>query len=170
MALSDAKRNDSQAGFETALGAVLAALAGINIVSGPGMLDYETTISLEKLLIDDEICGLAYRLLAGIAQRDEPIAAPLFETIDPEAKFLVHEHTRLWYRREHSLARLADRDTYETWAAAGAKTMADRARSEVKRMLAEPQAGRAEEGLAAELRRIMNDEAARCGLPPLPPV
>ena len=83
MALSDAKVNDAQAGFETGLGAVLGALAGINVISGPGMLDFESTQSLEKLVIDDEICAMAYRLLDGIAQRDDPIALGLFEGFTP---------------------------------------------------------------------------------------
>ena len=55
MALSDAKTPDAQAGYESGIGAVLAALAGVNVVSGPGMLNYESSISFEKLVIDDEI-------------------------------------------------------------------------------------------------------------------
>ncbi|MFX1508481.1 MAG: trimethylamine methyltransferase family protein, partial [Promethearchaeota archaeon] len=39
MSLSDSKVPDSQAGFEAGMGALLAGLAGINMVSGPGMLD-----------------------------------------------------------------------------------------------------------------------------------
>ena len=46
--LSDAKCVDAQAGLETGIGAVLAALAGINVVSGGGMMDYETCQSLTK--------------------------------------------------------------------------------------------------------------------------
>ena len=59
IALSDAKALDAQAGLETGIGAVLAALSGINSVSGPGMLDFESCQSLEKLVVDDEICGMA---------------------------------------------------------------------------------------------------------------
>ncbi|MCK4371773.1 MAG: trimethylamine methyltransferase family protein, partial [candidate division Zixibacteria bacterium] len=47
--LSDAKLLDAQAGFETSMGATLAALSGINNISGPGMLDFESCFSLEKL-------------------------------------------------------------------------------------------------------------------------
>ncbi len=54
---SDAKRFDAQAGFETAMGATLAALSGINSISGPGMLDFSSCFSLEKLVLDNEICG-----------------------------------------------------------------------------------------------------------------
>ncbi|MCS7316168.1 MAG: trimethylamine methyltransferase family protein, partial [Bryobacteraceae bacterium] len=66
VALSDAKQLDAQAGLESGMGAVLATLAGINSVSGPGMLDFESCQSLEKLVLDNEICGMCYRLGRGI--------------------------------------------------------------------------------------------------------
>ena len=37
--------------------AMLAALAGVNSVSGPGMLDFVLTFSLPKLVFDNEVCG-----------------------------------------------------------------------------------------------------------------
>jgi len=61
--LSDAKILDAQAGLETAMGATLAALSGINNISGPGMLDFESCFSLEKLVLDNEICGMTLRLV-----------------------------------------------------------------------------------------------------------
>src|SRR5512136_761402 len=38
LGLSDSKTLDAQSGFETSTGTILGALAGINVVSGPGML------------------------------------------------------------------------------------------------------------------------------------
>ncbi len=38
--LSDSKLLDAQAGLETGMGATLAALTGINSISGPGMMDF----------------------------------------------------------------------------------------------------------------------------------
>ena len=69
MALSDSKSVDYQAGMETAMGAIVAAVSGVNNISGPGMLDFESCQSLEKLVLDNEICGMAQRLAAGIASR-----------------------------------------------------------------------------------------------------
>jgi trimethylamine---corrinoid protein Co-methyltransferase len=170
MALSDSKIIDSQAGFETGMGAVLAALAGINVVSGPGMLDFESAQSPEKLVIDDEICGMAYRLVEGIAQREEPLALHLFESFGPESEFLTLSHTRTWYRKEHLFPRLADRNTHEAWAAEGRKSQADRARERVAEILAKTPPALPEDGLAAELRRIMSADASRNGVERLPPM
>ncbi len=168
MALSDSKVNDSQAGLETGIGAVLAALAGINVVSGPGMLDFESCQSLEKLLIDHEICGLAYRLIDGIAQRDEPLALSLFESIGKGMQFLTLPHTRKWYRIEHTLASLTERETYDGWVAAGRKTMADRAAERVERLLQENPPAFPEESVVEGEKRIMLAEARKAGLERLP--
>ncbi len=65
MGLSDAKTVDFQAGMESAMGVTIAALSGINNVSGPGMLDFESCQSLEKLVLDHEICGSVLRLARG---------------------------------------------------------------------------------------------------------
>src|SRR3989442_5479354 len=74
MGLSDSKLVDAQAGYETGVGVMFAALAGVNIVSGVGILDFITCQSLEKLVIDNELCGMAYRLIDGIRHRHEKMA------------------------------------------------------------------------------------------------
>ncbi len=170
MSLSDAKVNDSQSGLETGLGAVLAGLAGINVVSGPGMLNFESCQSLEKLVIDNETCGMVYRLLEGIVQREQPLAKHLFEAIIRGGEFLTLPHTRQWFRKEHVYPRLADRDTYDAWVAAGRKTMNDRAHDEVERLLASRPPDAPAPEVAAELKKIMQAEAARYGLSRLPQV
>jgi trimethylamine--corrinoid protein Co-methyltransferase len=170
MGLSDSKINDSQAGLESGIGAVLAALAGVNVVSGAGMMNFESSQSLEKLVIDDEICGMAYRLISGISQRDEPLALPLFENIRPETQFLTMPHTRKWYRLEHTFPALADRDTYDAWASLGKKTMADRAFDEVQRILGQTTPPLVDEKLQKELRKIMAADAKQNGAEKLPEI
>jgi len=168
MALSDAKVNDPQAGFETALGAVLGALAGVNVISGPGMLDFESAQSLEKLVIDDGICAMVYRLLDGIAQREDPIALDKFEGFTPETKLLAHPHTRQWYRKEHILAGLADRDPYEAWVTAGRTSIVDKAHTDVARRLEKYVPPPLGADVRGELDRIMAAYARAAGIDRLP--
>jgi len=168
MALSDAKVNDAQSGIETAMGAVLAALSGINVISGPGMLDFESCQSLEKLVIDDEICGMAYRLVAGVAQREEPIALDKFEGFKPDFQFLSHPHTRRWYRKEHILPKLMDRDPYEAWVMAGRTTALDKAHKEVEKRLGQPPLSPLPEGARKDLEKIMAGYARSQGFGALP--
>ena len=168
MGLSDAKVNDAQAGLETGIGAVLAALAGINVVSGPGMLNFESAQSLEKLVIDNEVCGMAYRLIEGISQRDEPLALGLFKDFEQGTQFLTMPHTRQWYRKEHIFPSITDRETYEAWVSLGKKSMADRASEEAAKLLRESPASFPDEAILRELGKIMKCEAKNAGLTDLP--
>lgn len=136
LGLSDAKRADYQAGHESGVGAVLAALAGINMVSGAGALDFILTQSLEKLILDHEACGMALRLTRGITRRDVDLAE-LFADLVRRGEFLSHPHTRRHWREELSLpSAVIDRATYGDWEAAGARSAEERAREELKRLLA----------------------------------
>jgi len=168
LALSDAKGPDYQAGLESGTGAVLAALAGINLVSGPGILDYILTQSLEKLVLDHEACAMALRVARGMAQRGDD-AAELIAELVQRGEFLSHEHTRRHWREELSVpSAVIDRLTYGDWEAAGARTALDRARAEVERLLAREPEPHLPAEAAAALRRIMTGEARRFGMDELP--
>jgi trimethylamine--corrinoid protein Co-methyltransferase len=170
MGLSDAKINDSQAGLETGIGAVLAVLAGINVISGPGMLDFESCQSLEKLVIDNEICGMALRLAKGVEQRDDPLALPLFEGFSLGTQFLTMAHTRRWYRDEHLFPEIIDRDTYDAWTGAGGQDMAQRANQRVEELLEKTPAAVADKDLRSRLHAIIRADAERSGAGSLPEV
>lgn len=170
MALSDSKLNDAQAGIETGIGAILAALSGINIISGPGMLNFESCQSLEKLVIDNEICRMAYRLVDGICQRDEPIAKDLLEGLEENSQFLSMPHTRKWYRLEHSFPKIIDRDTYDYWVSLGKKSMSERAREEVARLLRKNPPQLPDQEVKKQLRQIMLKDAQDNGISSLPEI
>ncbi len=63
---TDSKFVDAQAGAESARSAMLGALAGINMISGAGMLESLACFSVEKLVIDAESIASAQRLVRGI--------------------------------------------------------------------------------------------------------
>ena len=100
MGLSDSKYLDYQAGFESGIGLVLAALSGINMVSGAGMMNFESLHSMEKLVIDNEICGIAYRLVKGIEQREETMAFYTLRDCIETGEFITHPSTLKWFRDE----------------------------------------------------------------------
>ncbi len=155
MGLSDSKCVDAQAGIESGIGIILSALAGINVVSGAGMLDFENCQSLEKLVIDNDICGMAYRLISGIVQRDEPIALNLFLEIGEEANFLTSPHTKKWYRLEHSFPSLIERGSYEQWKLSGNKEIWKRANEKVKDILSMEDEEPLPEDIKKELYKIL---------------
>ena len=87
MGLSDAKCPDYQAGLESGIGAVLAALSGINVVSGSGMLDFEMCQSLEKVLLDHDALGMAHRLIRGIERREGDALTLISELVNRGTPF-----------------------------------------------------------------------------------
>ena len=166
--VSDAKTADYQAGLESGVGAMLGALAGVNMISGPGMLDYLLTQSLEKLLLDHEACGMALRAVRGVETGGGDAAALIAEVVRL-GEFLSHDHTRKNWKRELSqTGRLIDRDGYGDWESAGAKNAEQRAAEEVERLLARSAVPPLQADVDAELTAIMRAEAAKFGMANLP--
>jgi trimethylamine--corrinoid protein Co-methyltransferase len=169
IAMSDAKLLDSQAGLETGAGALLAALSGINSVSGPGMLDFESCQSLEKLVLDNEICAMSYRLLAGIEPREDFPALPIFQELLAEKHLLISDHTRRYLRQEILFpGPVIDRATRARWIKDGRVTLRERAAREVARLIGQYQPSRLADDKKSELARLMEGEARRHGMPGLP--
>jgi trimethylamine--corrinoid protein Co-methyltransferase len=169
LGMSDAKIVDAQAGLESAGGTILAALAGVNMVSGAGMMDFESCQSLEKLVIDAEIIGMARRLVAGIERRDDPIAVPLMRRLGHRADYLAQEHTLQWFQQETYIpSEVIDRGSLDAWRARGGSSAFDRARSRVDELLQRYEPPQLPEGLAAELRRIATTAARGFGMDELP--
>jgi trimethylamine--corrinoid protein Co-methyltransferase len=169
MALSDAKIVDYQAGMESGMGAVLAALSGVNNVSGPGMLDFESCQSLEKLLLDHEVCGMVLRMAEGIELRDDPIALPVLEEGVAKKEFLSLRHTTQWFREEAYFPdAVIDRGSLEEWRGKGAHDAAARAAARVEERLDRHEPEPLDETIAARLEEIMLAEARRAGLSRLP--
>jgi trimethylamine--corrinoid protein Co-methyltransferase len=167
--LSDAKQLDAQAGLETGIGAALAALAGINSISGPGMLDFESCLSLEKLVVDNEICGMSHRLLRGIEPREDFPSIPLFEELRREKHLLIADHTRRYLREEITFpGAVIDRANRARWAADGRLTLGERARMEVERRIEFYKPSRLPALVKSELTRLMRAEALRHGMETLP--
>lgn len=166
--LSDSKCVDAQAGLETGMGAVLGALSGINVISGGGMLDYESAQSYEKLVIDNDICGMAYRLVRGIEQRDEPLALELFSEPDGESDFLTHPHTLLWHALEQKYPQVINRDGYEQWVHSGKPSLAGRASDLVADYLSEEPHSHLPDDLRRHLNGVMESYGRKSGMRQLP--
>lgn len=136
--LSDSKLVDAQAGFESGIGLVMGALAGINIISSAGMLDFESCQSLEKLVIDNELCGMALRIARGIDESDESLAVSLIEEIGSGGHYLTTRHTLDWFTKEQYMpSAIIDRMDRKAWKERGSKNSFQRAREAVQKILQE---------------------------------
>ncbi|MFZ2146103.1 MAG: trimethylamine methyltransferase family protein [Sedimentisphaerales bacterium] len=169
ISLSDSKQLDAQAGLESGIGAALAALSGINNISGPGMLDFESCLSLEKLVVDNEICGMALRLIAGIEPREDFPALGIFQELLKERHLLICEHTRRYLEKEHFFpGPVIDRAHRSRWEQEGALTLEQRAHHEVERLLENYEPSDLPEDIKKDLVKLMGEEARRHGQDNLP--
>ncbi len=166
---SDAKVVDAQAGLETGMAALIGVLAGINMISGAGMLDFLACQSVEKLVIDAEAIGMAQRLGRGIEPRGTSLALEMFAKVGFTGEFLKLRETRGLFREEQFLpSPVIDRLSFRAWEEAGASDSFTRARARVTSLLGQyrrPELGMARE---AALRAIMEREAMAVGLTALP--
>ncbi len=135
VALADSLLIDYQAGVESAIGALAASMIGVDVASGPGMLEYESAQSLEKLVLDDELCSLAMRIAKGFDIDDEHLALDVINALAREGGFLTHRHTLKHFREEIFLPRVMERPSRAIWSRKGSMTLLSRAHEVVSRVL-----------------------------------
>jgi trimethylamine--corrinoid protein Co-methyltransferase len=169
ISLSDSKQLDAQAGLESAMGATLAALSGINNISGPGMLDFESCQSLEKLVLDNEICGMTLRMIKGIEPREDFPSLPRFEELLSEKHLLISRHTLRYLKEEFYFpGPVIDRASRVRWQKEGSLTLWERAHREVEKLIKEYIPSKLPDDTKKELTRLMEQEARRYGMEKLP--
>ncbi len=128
---SESKVIDTQTGLESGMTALIGALAGINMISGAGMIDYLACQSPEKLTIDAEIIGMVQHMLKGINQRTDTLATAFYEGINFKADFLKQKLTRELFPVEQYLpSSIIDRDSIRGWQNGG--TLDTFARSKIR--------------------------------------
>lgn len=168
MALSEGKFLDAQAGAETFGSALLAALAGVNSVSGPGMLDYVLTFSLEKLVFDDELCGQALHFLRELQPLDDLPAVDLVRELLNERHMLTAEHTLKYWRDVLYFPNpVIDRLNRDNWLKTGGLTLLQRVRAEVEKRLAAYQPIETDPRAVEEMHRLIQSGlSSQEALPP----
>lgn len=160
-ALSDSKVNDSQAGAESMMGGLAAALGGVNMISGPGLLEFARIVSLEKLVIDNDICNQILRIKRGIDVSDETLAGAMIAAQGPGGDYISQSHTAKWFRKETCFLSPAwSRQSRGNWLDDGAPQMQQRAADRVKTLMAKTPARQEFAGAKAldeAMRKIMKD-------------
>jgi len=134
--ISDSKTLDAQCGYESAINNLLAGLAGADFIhDAAGLMEFAMTVSLEKLVIDNEILGMASRAIGGIDVNDTTLAVREIKRAGPGGNFLTSQHTRKFMRTEHYHPRLSDRDQRSVWEKNGSLSAQERAHAKVKEIL-----------------------------------
>jgi trimethylamine--corrinoid protein Co-methyltransferase len=135
--LSDSKLPDAQAGWEKGMSTLLAAMAGSNYVHhAAGMLESMLGVAYEQFVIDDEIIGMACRVLRGIEVDQERLALEVIDAVGPGGEFMTSDHTfEHMYSEYFGGNGVTDRADRATWDQSGGQDARQRARGIAQKIL-----------------------------------
>jgi trimethylamine--corrinoid protein Co-methyltransferase len=134
--LTESKLPDIQAGYEKAYSICLCVLAGSNYIHhAAGMLESMRAVAYEQFVIDNEMIGMALRLVRGIQVDEETLGFEAMREVGPSGNYLFSMHTVSWMRQEYFRQTLADRQTRDAWENSGALDGRERARRKAKEIL-----------------------------------
>ncbi len=125
---SDANLHDEQVAWEKML-SIIAGLIGANdMIVNLGMFGTGMTISLEQLVMDNEMCRIAKRFQRGIEVNEDTLGLNTILQVGPRGEFLTAEHTLHHLRSgEHVALDISNGANYEVWRQRGAKSVVEKA-------------------------------------------
>ncbi|GMQ89666.1 MAG: trimethylamine methyltransferase family protein [Gammaproteobacteria bacterium] len=152
--MTDSKLPDYQAGYEKALAITLAAQTGCNNVSeSAGMLGSLMALSLESMVIDNDLLGAVLRTVRGIEVNEETLSYAVIEqVVHGEGHFLRTDQTLSLMRTDYEYPALADRSTPGEWEAAGSPDIRQQAGERVKSILSSHYPGYIDPASDAKIR------------------
>jgi trimethylamine---corrinoid protein Co-methyltransferase len=163
--MTDSKSYDEQAGYEKGMGWLLAAMAGINLIWGAGMIENHTIWSHGQLLVDAEICQLVGRYLDGVNVSDDAFALNEIKNIGHfPNNYLASKHTLEWFKKDHFFPELSSRDNYERWIKQDDRELLHRAQKKAVDMLKNHEPVYIPPEKDRELKRLLDAAAKEKGL------
>jgi trimethylamine--corrinoid protein Co-methyltransferase len=136
-ALTDSSYPDAQAGAESMMSMLTTLNSGVDFVlHAGGILGSFLAFSHEKLVLDDEICGLVRRFHQGFVVDAETLAFNVIAEVGPGGNFLMEDHTLVRCRTEFWMPQVFDRSGVEAWHHAGQLEAVGRARKRWQRLVA----------------------------------
>ena len=165
LGMSDSKALDAQAGMETAMTLALASTGSVDLVSGPGMINFESCQCLEKLVLDNNICGMMRRLKRGMEPHGDTLGIDAIRQGLEEGNFLMTDDTLRLYKEEAFYpSNIIDRKAFKEEGKVEAGGLVSRARAEIETRLA----GHTPPDIAgtnlADMKSVMEEALAPFGL------
>jgi trimethylamine--corrinoid protein Co-methyltransferase len=133
-ALSDSLQPDFQCGIEKGFNALFSCLAGTVGIGCQGIAGADQGFSFEQLVIDDEWLDAWRFVVSGFEADAETIAADLIERVGIGGDFIAEEHTVRHLGHSWWPSLLFERLSWDSWTAAGATTLFDRAHRRVEEL------------------------------------
>jgi len=162
---SDSNRHDEQVAWEKMLSTIAGLIGANDMIVNLGMFGTGMTISLEQLVMDNEICRIAKRFHKGIEVNEDTIALNTILQVGPQGEFLTTEHTLRHLRTgEHVVLDISNGANYEVWKQRGAKSTTEKARDFVSSKLLQGNQHPLPPDKQKEIRSIINQYERGMGL------
>jgi trimethylamine--corrinoid protein Co-methyltransferase len=114
---SDAKKMGIQAAYESSMSSLLVAMSGANYIHDiAGLMEFDLTVSYDKMVVDNEILGMCQRVLRGIEVDDDSLGLDLVLEKEPGDDYLSDRHTVEHMRSEFFDPELANRQKREAYS------------------------------------------------------
>ena len=142
---------------------MLAALAGVNVIYGLGMLEMGVTLDFGQLVMDNEFAGMIKRVLNGIPVNDETLAVDVIHEIGPFMDFLGHKHTRK-HMKSQSKSSLIDRRRRPNWEQLGKTDIYQRACEKAREIIETHQPDPLPDSVLSKIRSIIEEAEKELGV------
>ena len=137
--LAEANGHGAQAVLEKFTTTLPLVLSGADLIQGPGGLNTSNLMSLEQIVVDDEIARMCQRLRDGVGMSADKNFFEDIKEVGPGGHFLRQRNTRKMARSsEFVVPELVDRSPYEQWLELGKPDLYDKAKEKVEEILASP--------------------------------
>ncbi|MFZ2096534.1 MAG: trimethylamine methyltransferase family protein [Anaerolineales bacterium] len=154
--LTDAKEHGAQAIMEKMLTTLPLVLSGVDLIQGPGALNTSNMMSLEQIVVDDEIALVCQRLRDGVDISAEKDYFEDIKDVGPGGHFLGRRNTRkAEWSNEFVTPALVDRNPFSQWVELGRPDLYDNAKLKVEEILSNPQKNPLPDDVIGKLEAII---------------
>ena len=157
--MADAKMPDAQSGYEKGSTAVMAGLAGLNMVyEAAGMHASLMGFCLESLIIDNDMLGQCLRCVRGVDVSDDVLSLDVFKDvcIDGPGHYLGHDQTISLMQSEYIYPSLSDRSSPKEWEELGKPVLTEQAIAKKNEILGRPPLALIDDELDSTIRSKYN--------------
>ncbi|MFA5895772.1 MAG: trimethylamine methyltransferase family protein [Thermoplasmata archaeon] len=151
---ADADSPGFQAGMEKMGTGLLPMLAGADLITGTGSVDTNSTMSLEQLILDDDLVEYARRVIEPVRVGPETIHLEMLSRLGPGGNFLKEKHTLLHFREALWSPKILLRDGYVEGDPAEARARS-RARAKARELLRQHEPAPLDADIRRDIRALI---------------
>ena len=142
---------------------LLAALAGTNLIYGPGMIESGMTFDYGQMVMDAEFVRMIKFAVGGIPVNDYTLSVDLIKEVGQFKDYLAHENTYK-HMRMYPQPRLMDRRMRPDWVDSGSMDMYAKAMETARMILKTHEPEPLSDSVLEELKAIVQGAEQELGL------